>query len=561
MGKTTLAIQLLLELLATRKAEMAAATGNEIVPVPVLLPISGWDIDKYPLLQDWLGVQLARNYPALAATKHGTDAAARLAKGGYVLPILDGLDEVSEAGRSRVIDALNISLSAHDQLIITSLKREFSKAVKKAVQPLNAAAHIVPKRLTLQASVDYLSACLPASPPDAWRKVLAALENGTAPGLTELAATPLGLWLIRSVYLAPNADPSPLIEHLGSDATALRVHLLDRIIPALIASRPPSGDPADHFRPRRELDPTATRRQLAYLARQFSTTRDIAWWRIAKTGSRGLRLFIQFTDGLVWMLASGGVFIYIFAGADVEIPRGFGFALGLLFGAVGVLGAITWFDDSPGQASLRMRGRTLKLVRSIFSWRHEFMAPVAMGAAGGMAAHSLKVGLLAGISGWLMGVVPHALVEWAEQPILTSISTPRSTWRSDRTLTLLRSLATGLLCGPALGMLGILEILGNSTVSDGGPMATFTVGVGFGFAFGFMGGTALGRHHAWLACAAAILPLAIAKQLPARIMDFLEDAHRLGLLRTVGPIYQFRHAFLHDHFAAHPTDIGSTRRN
>jgi hypothetical protein len=34
-------------------------------------------------------------------------------------------------------------------------------------------------------------------------------------------------------------------------------------------------------------------------------------------------------------------------------------------------------------------------------------------------------------------------------------------------------------------------------------------------------------------------------------MDFLDDAHRLGLLRTVGPIYQFRHADLHDHLAAH----------
>jgi ketosteroid isomerase-like protein len=32
-------------------------------------------------------------------------------------------------------------------------------------------------------------------------------------------------------------------------------------------------------------------------------------------------------------------------------------------------------------------------------------------------------------------------------------------------------------------------------------------------------------------------------------MRFLDDAHRLGLLRTVGPIYQFRHAELQDHFA------------
>ncbi|MEV3986719.1 hypothetical protein [Nonomuraea sp. NPDC049758] len=49
--------------------------------MPVLFPISGWDIDQFPLLQDWLADQLSRNYPALAATKNGPDAATKLAKG------------------------------------------------------------------------------------------------------------------------------------------------------------------------------------------------------------------------------------------------------------------------------------------------------------------------------------------------------------------------------------------------------------------------------------------------------------------------------------------------
>jgi hypothetical protein len=29
-------------------------------------------------------------------------------------------------------------------------------------------------------------------------------------------------------------------------------------------------------------------------------------------------------------------------------------------------------------------------------------------------------------------------------------------------------------------------------------------------------------------------------------MNFLEDAHQRGILRTVGPVYQFRHARLQD---------------
>jgi hypothetical protein len=44
--------------------------------------------------------------------------------------------------------------------------------------------------------------------------------------------------------------------------------------------------------------------------------------------------------------------------------------------------------------------------------------------------------------------------------------------------------------------------------------------------------------------------LARAGRLPRTLMPFLDDAHRLGLLRAVGPAYQFRHAELHDHLAA-----------
>ena len=39
---------------------------------------------------------------------------------------------------------------------------------------------------------------------------------------------------------------------------------------------------------------------------------------------------------------------------------------------------------------------------------------------------------------------------------------------------------------------------------------------------------------------------------PWRVMPMLEDCLRLGLLRTVGPVYQFRHAALQDHLARRP---------
>ncbi|GAB3901756.1 hypothetical protein GCM10029964_091030 [Kibdelosporangium lantanae] len=63
--------------------------------------------------------------------------------------------------------------------------------------------------------------------------------------------------------------------------------------------------------------------------------------------------------------------------------------------------------------------------------------------------------------------------------------------------------------------------------------------------------TAFGiRHHAGYAYRIAVRRLARTRGLPRDLMSFLDDAHRLGLLRTEGAAYQFRHAALRDHLAA-----------
>ena len=62
-------------------------------------------------------------------------------------------------------------------------------------------------------------------------------------------------------------------------------------------------------------------------------------------------------------------------------------------------------------------------------------------------------------------------------------------------------------------------------------------------------GVMLGSRHAWQGYLVAMFWLATHKRLPCRLMAFLDDALRLGLLRAVGPVYQFRHAELQDHLA------------
>ncbi|GAA4212413.1 NACHT domain-containing protein [Microbispora amethystogenes] len=167
-------------------------------------------------------------------------------------------------------------------------------------------------------------------------------------------------------------------------------------------------------------------------------------------------------------------------------------------------------------------------------------------ASGLVAGLGLAVGLMLGLLlGLLFGLVLgllFGLVEWAEQPASTSIAiTPQSVWNADRTRTLLRTttfgVGVGLVVGPLVGL-----ILG--------PLVGLMVGLAVGLMLGLLLGLADGEHHAWLVGGITIRRLARAGHVPRRLMAFLDDAHRLGLLRTVGPVYQFRHADLQDHLAA-----------
>jgi hypothetical protein len=66
------------------------------------------------------------------------------------------------------------------------------------------------------------------------------------------------------------------------------------------------------------------------------------------------------------------------------------------------------------------------------------------------------------------------------------------------------------------------------------------------------------RSGAWLSYVLATRWLAASGKLPLRLMGFLDDAYRLGLLRTVGPAYQFRHAEFQDHLVRTASTLTAT---
>ncbi len=600
-GKTTLAVQLLRDLLATRDQ-------HPDEPVPVLLSVADWDTDVHPDLRDWLAVRLTQDYPALRAPDLGPGIPATLAARGHILPVLDGLDEMPPSAQAAVITALNRSLG-DGQLILTSRTTEYATATADAGDVLTSALVIEPRPLTGAHAATYLKRCLPQEPGPAWQRILADLRaapnrrDSPATAMAETAATPLGLWLLRTVYVTSRADPAPLMDpDRFPDPAALRAHLFDQLIPALIAARRPSADPADPFRPRRRHDPGQARQWLGYLAHTMAhppagsePTRDFAWWRLGhltRSFTDSARLALGLVLGLVAALGVGLLVVLVimigFAAGQANvgwlvIMPAFGLAFGAFSGLAVVLVVMmssrTWSAEKPAFADLRLRGRGTSLVRilvgrlaialavvlavvlvlpsviTVVLWLVAVLAlglPVgpedelAVWLADGLMI-GLPLGLMIGLPIGLSIGLAVGLTKWVEVPARAErATTPVTSWRADRALHLVRIAVLALVAGLAVGL-----AYGLTEVATAGMMS-FGVSV-------LVAGIAFGHHHAWLVYLMATYRLARAGHLPRKLMPFLEDAHRLGLLRAVGPHYQFRHADLHDYLAAtyRPRDAGA----
>jgi hypothetical protein len=156
-----------------------------------------------------------------------------------------------------------------------------------------------------------------------------------------------------------------------------------------------------------------------------------------------------------------------------------------------------------------------------------------------IARGAVPFGLISGLGFLFLFGVPR----WLEYPTTTTTAvSPRSTWQADRRLTLIRSLLA------ALVVVIMVEAIGSLVTPH------LTVELVAGLLLGLLFGLIIGRRHAWLAYNLSTFRLASKGALPLRAMEFLEDAHRLGLLRAEGPFYQFRHVELQKHLS------GSTER-
>ena len=148
--------------------------------------------------------------------------------------------------------------------------------------------------------------------------------------------------------------------------------------------------------------------------------------------------------------------------------------------------------------------------------------------------------VLAIVGGLVAGVMP-GLRDALADPDVSSLS-PLASWRSDRRYALAGGLLFGFGLGLPVGLLGGL-IAGIAA----GLLPGLAYGLLFGLAIGLVAGLGFGlvNSHTWSSSLASA-QLAMRWRTPVRLMRFLENACERGVLRTVGPVYQFRHARLQD---------------
>ncbi|MFT7841434.1 hypothetical protein Q5530_35315 [Saccharothrix sp. BKS2] len=528
-GKTTLAVLLLRRLLVDLRPGDA---------VPVLFSVGTWD-PEVESLHEWLVRRLVGDYPMPRAAEFGGSAPEDLVAGCGVLPVLDGLDEISDEVCTKILDALNLDMTDADQVIVTCRTEEYVKAISAgAAGVVRSAAVVTPRPPASAYVVEYLRACTRAGRPGAgkWSEVFRVLADGRSP-LARALRTPLDLWLLRVVYVDSNADPGRLAD-VAEFATpeAVRDHLIDNLVHALVSARRPGrhrpgGRPAA-LRARSDRD---VLRWPAFLASRHNAmkTRDIAWWRFPYFLPRQPRRIVAGALGGLTGGVTAGISIANLVGVRAGLTIGLTVSL-----AAGLVAAflITSSVEDGGYADLNWFSRSRVLVgRLALALLLGAAAGVCAGvlvgvpaptALGGSPAVAIAIGA-GGVVGLISGV-------HLDGPMHANLHLRGRLGSLLRNLTLGIALVVGcgLLVGVAMGSLASL-VINAGRAAEVGIISTVVLA---------------SRYPAVLFLIASTFP-AVDRKLPWRLMSFLEDAYRLGLLRRVGDVYQFRHAELQDRLA------------
>jgi len=572
-----LMVRLVLDLLARR------APG---APVPVLASLASWN-PRTEDLRRWLGSQLATDHPALAGKmlpgpQESTSIDALL-QAGLILPILDGLDEIPGDIRGPALTRISDALQAKQQIIVTCRTEQYRELMRtQGPRPTLRAAAIQLHPLDAGTISRYLldDAGDPAAAAR-WEPVLVVL--GTAAPVALALAKPLMISLARAIYnprpgehVGELPNPAELRDPALASQAAVEALLFDAFIPAAYRFPMPN-----HGRPRWSAQ--QAHGWLTFLAAHLEgdvKTPDLAWWQLSSSMNRlagglaiGCASFLMF--GLAGWIAGGHLY-----------RIGYGLAYGLAFGLAGGLSFGFGSPQPLSRVEFRFRGSALR-----------FLTLFAVGVSLGVVL-AIATGQTTDLPGGIAVGCALAGYGWLNTPALDkTIPSPSRTLAQDR----LGTLGFGIAVALALGSLGGLDVAGlidgagprpgqiaasvvACTITGmafgrigfgrvaavtygiaGGivgllatawqvPVGGFGPGLAFGLTFGPSAGLMAATPKAWGRFVMCRVFLASRGRQPWRLMSFLDDAHRRGVLRQAGAVYQFRHIELQQRLAIRPGD-------
>ena len=506
--------------------------------MPVMFTLQEWDPGTQRV-RGWLAERLGRTYPMFAG-KQGRAVAERMLDEGLIAVILDGLDEIPESVRPVVLCAL--SQQATFRLVLLTRTAEMAGAAAQAV--FQGAVAIELQDIDSRTAADYLARTQLDPLPQGWHGLISRLRERSRSPLARALNNPLMLTLVRDTYRAGD-DVGELLflrDAAGRPASSADIadHLLDRVLPAAYTRQP--GEPPLRY------NLATAESALRYIAAQMNkdSVRDLQWWRVPAWVPATPRTVVTWLGAAIVVGAAASTAAGIEGGMNGGTHAGLADALasGITFGlAAGSVAAIA-----------SGRGRKIPKRVAPVRWR-QLLQPRALvfGLLAGLAlglAITLIPGLrlAAGVPGEFLAGIAFALSVWLGAAIvpaasrpgvdLTSPLSPIASWRSDRAHGLVAGLATGLSAALVAGF-----VAGITTDLMPGLVVGLATWLGLGLVVWLV------YPQAW-SCSLAFAQLATSRETPVRLLRFLEDARGRNVLRTVGPVYQFRHGRLQDRLAS-----------
>jgi hypothetical protein len=512
-GKTAACVLLILEL-AERHSRL-----------PVLYQLATWD--PRTSLQTWMARQLPEVFPVLGRTSYDRQVAAILAS-RHILPILDGLDEVREPAAA--LRAIDDEMSGKP-FVLTCRTGEFARANGGGVLHRVLIAELQPLRPDEVRGIllDYE----PASVHGPLAPLVAVLEDQPAGPVAEVLSTPFMVSLARDTGASlPELVPAAT----GPDAAdVIRRHLVGTFVQKAYANDD-------------RITPDEARHYLRFLARHTDAAGRLAWWRLHLAVPRALFFIVAVCIAGAVCSGLAALFFSLF-----DRPW-LGFWIGLGAGVVGAFIVELVPQDDPRRA--RPRFRSVRVPAP-----YELARTIGFGLMGA-AALVVIVWFLYGpvrymVIGGVLSGLTFAAARYISQPNdPLKVLTPASLLRADRTAVLYASLVgaiPGALTGAYLGFsfraghrpgfdsLGILRHPSFVLALLGAVGGCLLSAIGLGLMA--TGSSSWGRF-VWTR-----LWLAERGSTPLKLMSFLQDAHRRGVLRQANGYYEFRHQILQRYLA------------